>query len=42
MDPDRKWYEPYWVSEQTFLSAMTTRDSESGHSRGYLFITLPK
>ena len=40
MDPDRKWYEPYWVSESTFLKGMATKDSDTGHSRGYLWIRL--
>jgi hypothetical protein len=38
MDPDRQWYEPYWVSESTFAKGMATKDKESGKSRGYLFI----
>lgn len=38
MDPDREWYEPYWVSESTLLAGMATSDKESGKSRGYLRI----
>ncbi|MBI2981936.1 MAG: hypothetical protein HYY44_06555, partial [Deltaproteobacteria bacterium] len=40
MDPDREWYEPYWVSEETFLAGMFTKDSKSGKSRGYIFVRL--
>jgi Phytochelatin synthase len=25
MDPDRTWYEPYWVSEETFFKGVTER-----------------
>jgi len=38
MDPDRQWYEPYWVSIDTFLKGMATFDQDSGNSRGYLLI----
>lgn len=41
LDPDRQWYEPYWVSEETFLKGMTTRDSQSGKNRGYVWVKLP-
>jgi hypothetical protein len=40
MDPDRKWYEPYWVPEETFLKGMATIDSASHRARGYLTIRL--
>jgi hypothetical protein len=39
-DPDRQWYEPYWVSEQAFIDGMRTKDSESGKNRGYITIQL--
>ena len=42
MDPDRKWYEPYWVSEKTFLAGMATEDKTSASYRGYLVIRLGK
>jgi len=42
MDPDRQWYEPYWVSEATFAKGMATKDKESGKNRGYLFIQIQK
>jgi hypothetical protein len=34
MDPDRQWYEPYWVNEDQFLKGMASQGQ--GHSRGYL------
>ncbi len=39
MDPDREYYEPYWISVDTFLAGMSTgKDSESGKTRGYVVI----
>ncbi|MBI2082594.1 MAG: hypothetical protein HYT76_03400 [Deltaproteobacteria bacterium] len=41
LDPDRQWYEPYWVSEETFLKGMVTKDEQSGNEwRGYLWVKL--
>jgi hypothetical protein len=40
MDPDRKWYEPYWVSEKTLLAGMATRDPQSSKNRGWVAIKL--
>jgi len=40
MDPDREFYEPYWVPESLFFKSMATLDKESGQSRGYLLITV--
>ena len=40
LDPDRQWYEPYWVSEETLIKGMVTHDNESGISRGYLLVEL--
>jgi hypothetical protein len=40
LDPDRQWYEPYWVKTETLLAAMSTRDSESSRSRGYVRVKL--
>ncbi len=37
-DPDRKWYEPYWVSEETLLRGMATKDSATQRNRGYVWI----
>jgi len=39
MDPDRSWYEPYWVSDEAALRGMATRDSVTGESRGYLYVS---
>jgi hypothetical protein len=38
MDPDRRWYEPYWVSTDTLLRAMATLDAVAEKPRGYLLI----
>lgn len=40
MDPDRRFYEPYWVSEKLFLESMATVDDEAGNYRGYLLVKL--
>ncbi|HAR44448.1 MAG TPA: hypothetical protein DCS07_17760 [Bdellovibrionales bacterium] len=42
MDPDRRWYEPYWVPENVFLAGMATRDPVSGFTRGFLRVRLSK
>jgi hypothetical protein len=42
MDPDRQWYEPYWVSERTLLKGMATPDKASGKTRGYVRVSLAK
>lgn len=41
LDPDRQWYEPYWVSLTTFIRGMSTQDSVSGKTRGLVWIQLP-
>lgn len=38
LDPDRTWYEPYWVSEERLLNGMATHDSASNQTRGYIYI----
>jgi hypothetical protein len=40
LDPDRKWYEPYWVKEATFLKGMATLDPDSKRNRGFIWIKL--
>lgn len=40
LDPDRQWYEPYWVSEKTFIRGMSTRDPQSSKTRGMVWIQL--
>ncbi|MBI3554790.1 MAG: hypothetical protein HY074_00840 [Deltaproteobacteria bacterium] len=42
LDPDRQWYEPYWVSEATLLKGMATADKTSGKSRGFVWVKLKK
>jgi hypothetical protein len=39
LDPDRRWYEPYWISTATLLEAITTKDDATGLSRGLLHVT---
>lgn len=36
-DPDREWYEPYWVPLDTLVAGMARRDPESGRPRGYIW-----
>jgi hypothetical protein len=38
LDPDREYYEPYWVTLGTFLKGLETRDSDAGRNRGILWI----
>jgi hypothetical protein len=38
LDPDRRDYQPYWITEEVFLSGMATHDESAGCSRGYLAI----
>ena len=40
LDPDRQWYEPYWVPEDVFLQGLATRDETSGKPRGYVRVLL--
>jgi hypothetical protein len=40
MDPDRQWYEPYWVSEATFLEGISTADKITGMTRGFIWLKL--
>jgi hypothetical protein len=40
MDPDRQWYEPYWISEETFLDGMSTADKVTGMARGFVWLKL--
>jgi hypothetical protein len=43
LDPDRKWFEPYWVSEEIFLKGMATLDAKQAKKhRGYIRIKLPE
>jgi hypothetical protein len=38
LDPDRKWYEPYWVPDDVALRGLATVDDVSGKHRGYVYI----
>lgn len=38
MDPDREFFEPYWVPEALFLKSMVSKDDETGKFRGYLIV----
>ncbi|HTV20057.1 MAG TPA: phytochelatin synthase family protein [Polyangiaceae bacterium] len=40
LDPDRVWYEPYWVPDEVALEGMATRDSVTGEPRGYLYVSM--
>lgn len=37
-DPDRRWYEPYWVPDTKLLDAMATLDPVSEKHRGLIWI----
>ncbi len=39
LDPDREYYEPYWVSVDTLLKGMNTQDKDSNRNRGYIVVT---
>ena len=36
LDPDRRWYEPYWVAVESLLAAMDTEDPVSHKPRGLI------
>jgi hypothetical protein len=40
LDPDRAWYEPYWIPDEVALTGMATPDSVTGEPRGYLQVSL--
>jgi hypothetical protein len=40
LDPDRRWYEPYWVPEEAFVAGMATTDPVSGKARGFVWLKL--
>jgi hypothetical protein len=40
LDPDRQWYEPYWLPDELALAGMATRDPDSGQPRGYVYVSL--
>jgi hypothetical protein len=38
-DPDRDYYEPYWVSVDTFMRGVETRDETAKQSRGIVYVS---
>jgi Phytochelatin synthase len=40
LDPDRVWYEPYWIPDEVALAGMATPDSVTGQPRGYVYVSL--
>ena len=38
LDPDREYYEPYWVPLELFFRGLETKDADSGKNRGILWI----
>ncbi len=38
MDPDREYYEPYWVTFEMFMKSMNTFDSDAQKNRGLIWI----
>lgn len=41
-DPDRRWYEPYWVPDEVLLAALRTQDPDADRPRGLLRIVRPE
>lgn len=41
LDPDRRWYEPYWVPEDALLEAMNTTDPVTKRPRGLIRVSRP-
>jgi hypothetical protein len=37
-DPDRDWYEPYWVPLDTLVAGMARVDPDTGKPRGYIWV----
>jgi hypothetical protein len=42
LDPDREWYEPYWVSEDVLIDGMATLDKSMNLFRGYVWVKFEK
>lgn len=40
LDPDREWYEPYWLPDEIALQGMATVDADAGKPRGYVHVTV--
>ncbi len=41
LDPDRKWYEPYWAPDELLLKGLQTRDRFRNELRGLVRIRIP-
>jgi hypothetical protein len=41
-DPDREYYEPYWISVSDFLAGMATPDQSVGKNRGLIYVKVKK
>ncbi len=43
LDPDRRWYEPYWVPDRTLLQSMAQPDSQARGkvARGFVYVRRP-
>jgi hypothetical protein len=37
-DPDREWYEPYWVPLDTLVAGMAKVDPDTHNPRGYVWV----
>lgn len=40
LDPDRQWYEPYWVFEDALRAGIATQDPVSGQPRGVVRVVI--
>jgi hypothetical protein len=40
MDPEREFFEPYWVPEHRLLNSMETKDPDAHIHRGFVVVTL--
>lgn len=40
LDPDREYYEPYWISVEDLVKGMATLDKDAGGNRGLIRVTL--
>lgn len=40
LDPDREWYEPYWLPDEIALQGMATIDPDSGQPRGFVYVSV--
>ncbi len=38
LDPDRDWFEPYWVQDELFMKGLATRTAKKNIARGYIAV----